>query len=313
MRKRLAMKIAYFIFLSILVLSKAPLSATRSAFGAQLTEAVLAASLASCNSSAETDQKKLATYQAIHAFVRTAYTTTFLINHRHTYPGIKLVMGLLGLHDATQFAAAYSKLFIQPQQNTPEADNNTLCPEESASFWSPETLALAQKTELCCALMLTLCPSHKALAVRCEYALCFAMLCARGISLSQQYQTNSASSIAILTILSLMLLDFVTPGSPFNRMANNRDQEFEQYQNLQPELIKKLHALDAMQQEIGKQLDSKLTQQERQDYAALAREIKEKRTNTKNLVCSTDVSLGDVQTTLADLEEFFGYQNQQRR
>ena len=274
----------------------------RKAAGAQLTEGVLAASLGLCNAYEQTPYDEHTEQQkAVCAFARTAYATAFLTNHRHTYLGLKVALSLLGIHDAVTFARAYANLLRHPEE-TPSKHAD----EEAATehLFSPRVHGIAQQVELCSALLLTLCCSNRSLALRCEYLSCLAMLYARAIGLAEKYQ-GKLVPILLAGGLVLMTLDFAVPGSPFNTLAAARDLEFEEYMQLQEDLVCNTTQLNRMRITVDKQLASKLTLEERQHYVSFGHSIDKNRTLMREMMCCNDTSLQDVRDAIKQVQAFF--------
>lgn len=319
MKKRMAL---VFLILSLIALNCQ--AHVRGALSTQVAEGILAGSLGMCSryELAHNDQHDANAIKALCAFVRSAHGITFLMNHKHTYSGLKVIMGLLAAHDAVSFIRQYKQLVATadtdallpaplagsvslPRAHDGETavDNKALESSVAANTFSTKTHKIAQQIELAAALLLTMCSSHKAAALRCEYLACLAMVAARSIALAEQ-QKGLLSHFLLACVVGLMVLDFVVPGSPFNAVAAERDREFSEYIDLQEDLVGCVTQLNGMRAVVDQALALPQTMQARERYATLAYDIGKNRDDVRAAMSSHDVSLAEAQEVIHHAQVF---------
>lgn len=293
---------------------------------AQITEGVLAASLSACSSYelAHKNEDKADVLKALCATLRTAHALTFQLSHKHTYAGLKVIMALLAAYDAVTLVRQYKQLvathggnFLRSladddtddveddiEESITTADTNQQSAQPTASnTFSPNIHAIAHQIELAAGLVLAMCSSQKSSSLRCEYLACLAMVAARCVTIAEQQQGLLAHTV-LACIVGLMILDFSIPGSPFNTMAKERDQEFSEYIDLHADLAGCLLHLNSMHEVADHTLATPLTPHQHKQVSSFANEIDTNRKSIRNAIAAHDFSLSEVQKILASTQHF---------
>lgn len=292
-----------------------------------LIEGVLAAPLSGYSSYelAHKDDLDATIASTLIAFLRTAHGVAFQVNHQRTYLGLKIIMGLLTAYDARTFVQRYRQLAgyrspddkastTEPKKASPKpapAKSTEKSNEKMASVYAtPENIfsdkihTIAHQVELAAALVLAMSSSHKTRALRCEYAACFAMLVARAVTITEQHP-SWFTRLVLISMLSLMALDFAVPNSPFNTFAAEREKEFEAYIDLQAEIGSCMKQLNQMQAIVDQALSAQINRPQHAWLSSMAAAVEQNRATLRATMCATDISLNEAEGILTDAQIFY--------
>ena len=289
-----------------------------------IIEGILAAPLSACSSYelAHVDEVNASFLKTITAFLRLAHGITFQINHQRTYAGLKAIMGLLTTYDAVTFAQQYKQLVAPlpllaretPEETEPappqeavqaEPENKIYsAPAETSYLFSDAAHAAAHQIELAAALVLAMSTGNNASNLRCEYAACLAMIAARCVTIAEQHR-GLLPKLLIGSILSLMVLDFIIPNSPFNNMLQEREQEFNDYLDLQEDVGCCMKQLSTMRGMVDTAISSSLTRPQHDCLTHIANGITKNRSNLRATMCTNNASKKDTEITLVNAQTFY--------
>lgn len=292
-----------------------------------LIEGVLAAPLSSYSSYelAHKDDIDTTILSAATAFLRTAHGVTFQVNHQRTYLGLKIIMALLTAYDAGTFVHRYKQLTSHrapadkpsttetqkaPPKPAPAKSSDKSAAKMTNAYATPENIfsdkihTIAHQVELAAALVLAMSSSHKASALRCEYAACLALLTARAVTIAEQHR-SWAIRLLLISVLSLMALDFAVPNSPFNSFAAEREKEFDDYLDLQADIGSCMKQLNQMHTMVDNALAAQINRPQHEWLSSMAAAINKNRANLRATMCASGVSLSEAESILADAQAFY--------